>query len=52
LIKELIKQAKDRTRTLILESDTSQQEEIIDFAKDYGFELVKKDDFITVFESK
>ncbi len=52
LIKKLINQAKGRTKYLILESDTSQQEEIIDFAKNHGFKLIKKDNFVTVFESK
>lgn len=51
LIKKLINQAKGRTKYLILESDTSQQEEIIDFAKNYGFKLIKKDNFVTVFSA-
>lgn len=52
LIKILINQAKRRTKYLILESDTSQQEEIIDFAENHDFKLIKKDNFITVFKSK
>lgn len=46
LIKKLIKQAENRTKYLILECDTSQQKTVIEFAKNYNFELVKKDNFI------
>ena len=49
LIKKLIFQAKNRTKYIIIESDTSQQEKIIDFAKNNNFSLVKKDNFITIY---
>lgn len=52
LIKELILQARGRTEYLILESDTSQQEKIIDFAEKNGFSFVKKDNYQTVFRQK
>ena len=51
LIKKLIHQAKGRTKYLVLESDTSQQEEIIEYAKEFGFSLARKDDFITLFKT-
>lgn len=51
LIKKLVEQAEGRTKYLILESDTSQQKEIIDFAKTYGFRLIKKGNFVTVFSA-
>ncbi len=51
LIKKLVEQAEGRTKYLILESDTSQQEEIVDFAKNYGFRFIKKDNFVTVFSA-
>lgn len=52
LIKELILDARNRANFLILESDTSQQKKIIDFAEENGFSFVKKDDFQTVFKRK
>ncbi len=52
LIKKLILQAKGRTEYLILESDTSQQKKIIDFAEKNGFSFIKKDNFQTVFKQK
>lgn len=51
LIKKLIRQSNGRTKYLILESDTSQQKEIIKYAKEFGFSLTRKDDFITVFKT-
>ena len=52
LIKELIKQAKGQTKHLILESDTSQQKDIVEFAEKNGFKFNKKDNFVTVFKGK
>ena len=52
LIKKLIRQAQGRTKYLILESDTSQQKEMIEYAEKYGFEFVKKDNFVTVFKAE
>lgn len=51
LIKKLIKQTQGRTKYLILESDTSQQKAIIDFAAENGFKFTKKDDFVTMFQA-
>lgn len=52
LIKKLIFQAQNRTEYLILESDTSQQEEITEYAKKHGFKLIGKYNFITVFKTE
>ena len=51
-IKKLIRQAENRAKYLILESDTSQQNDIIEYAKKYCFSLITKDNFISVFVKK
>ncbi len=51
-IKELIKQVRGRTKYLILESDTSQQREVIAYAEKYGFKFFQKDNFVTVFKAE
>lgn len=37
------------SKFLVLESDTSQQEKIVSYAKEHGFEMVSKDEFILTF---
>ena len=50
LIKRLIIEAKDRAKYLVLESDTSQQPEIIKFAKENNYTLFKQSGFYLVFK--
>jgi len=51
LIFELIRQASNRTKFLILEADPSQHDRIIDFAKQEGFSLREARGFALVFNS-
>lgn len=54
LIKKLIIQAQDKLSAdsfLLLEADPRQHQRIIDFAKEYGFSLFKKQDYIIALES-
>lgn len=54
LIKKLIVQSQEKLQKngfLLLEADPRQHQEIIDFAKDYGFSLFKKQDYIVTLRS-
>ena len=51
LIKELIKQAKNKTTYLILEADPCQHEEIIEYAAKNGFQHLETSGFALLFNS-